>query len=80
MCVCSVCVCVCVRACVRVRACACVSPPQHQTLVYDILPPTTAITDYTIGLGKLSANGKFFVGAQKAVSNSQPKLYQEFLL
>ena len=25
-------------------------------LVYDTLPPTTAITDYAIGLRKLSAN------------------------
>ena len=27
-----------------------------QALVYDILPPTTAIADYAIGLEKLSAN------------------------
>ena len=39
-----------------------------QALVYDILPPTTAITECTIGLGKLSANGQFFIGAQTAVS------------
>ena len=39
-----------------------------ETLVYDILPPTTAITDYTIGLGKLSANEFFFVDVQMVVS------------
>ena len=38
-----------------------------QALVYDILPPTTAIVDYAIGLGKLSANEQFFVGAQTVV-------------
>ena len=37
-------------------------------LVYDILPPTTAILDYVIGLEHLSANEQFFVDAQKAVS------------
>ena len=35
-------------------------------IVYDILP-TTAIIDYATGLGKLSANGQFFVGDQVAV-------------
>ena len=39
-----------------------------QALVYDILPPTTAITDYAIGLEKLSTYGQFFAGAQMAVS------------
>ena len=39
-----------------------------QTLVYDILPSTTAITDYDIGLEELSANGQFFVGSQIAVN------------
>ena len=39
-----------------------------QALVYDILPPTSAVTDYAIGLEKLSANGQFFVGAQMAAS------------
>ena len=39
-----------------------------QALVYDILPPTTAITDYDIGLGKLPANGQFFVGAKIAAT------------
>ena len=42
-----------------------------QALVYDILPPTTAITDYAVGLGKLSANGQLFVSYQMAVSLSQ---------
>ena len=39
-----------------------------QALVYDILPPTTAIIDKAIGLEKLSANGWFFFGAQMAAS------------
>ena len=39
-----------------------------QALVYDILPPATAIVDYAIGLEKLSANEQFFVCAQIAVS------------
>ena len=39
-----------------------------QALVYDILPPATAIIDYAIGLGKLSVNAQFFVGPQMAVS------------
>ena len=39
-----------------------------QALVYDILPPTTALTSYAIGLQKLSAYlRKFFTGAQMAV-------------
>ena len=37
-------------------------------LVYDIFPTTTAVTDYATGFGKLSAKGKFFPGAQIAVS------------
>ena len=41
--------------------------PNLQALVYDILPPTTAITDYAIGLEKLSANEQDFVAAQMAV-------------
>ena len=39
-----------------------------QALVYDILPPSTAIADYAIGLEKLSANEQFFHDAQTAVS------------
>ena len=35
-----------------------------QTLVYDILPSTTAVSSYAIGSRKLSANEQFFVGAQ----------------
>ena len=42
--------------------------PKLQALVYDILPPTTGVTDYAICLEKLSANGHLFVGAQMAVS------------
>ena len=44
-------------------------PLKLEALVYGILPPTTAIIDYTVGLGKLSANGQFFVGAQITVSS-----------
>ena len=39
-----------------------------QALVYDILPSTTAIVDYAIGLGKLSANEQFFDDAPTATS------------
>ena len=39
-----------------------------QTLVYDILPSTTAVFSYAIGARKLSANKQFFVGAQTVVS------------
>ena len=39
-----------------------------QALVYGILPPTTAIADYAIGLDKLSANEQFFDDAQMAKS------------
>ena len=42
--------------------------PSLQALVYSILPSTTAIADYTIGLKKLSANEQFFDDAQTAVS------------
>lgn len=36
---------------------------QLQAVVYNILPPTPAITDYTLGLGILSANGQSFFEA-----------------
>ena len=39
-----------------------------QTLVYDILPSTTAVFSYAVGSRKLSANEQFFVGAQTVVS------------
>ena len=39
-----------------------------QTLVYDILPSTTAVFIYVTGSRKLSANEQFFVGAQTVVS------------
>ena len=38
-----------------------------QTLVYDILPSTTAVFSYAKGSRKLSANEQFFVGAQTVV-------------
>ena len=41
--------------------------PRLQALVYDILPSTTAVFSYAIGSRKLSANEKFFVGAQTVV-------------
>ena len=39
-----------------------------QALPYNILPPTTALVDYAVGLEKLSANEQFFDDAQMAVS------------
>ena len=39
-----------------------------QALFYSILPPANVVTDYATGLGKLSANGQCFIGAQMAVS------------
>ena len=44
------------------------SVPKLQALVYDILPPASAIFDYAIGIEELSANGQFFSDAQTAVS------------
>ena len=45
------------------------SDTKLQALVYDILSPAaTAVIDYAIGLLKLSANEKFFAGAQMAVT------------
>ena len=44
------------------------SAPKLQALVCDSLPSTTAIADHTIGLEKLSADGQFVLGAQKALS------------
>ena len=43
-------------------------PKLQAALVYDILPPNTAVTDYAIGIENLSANRQFFVGVQMAVS------------
>ena len=42
-----------------------------QALVYDILPSTTVVVCYVIASWKLSANERFFVGAQTVVSLSQ---------
>ena len=39
-----------------------------QSLVYDILPSTTAVFSYAIGSRTLSANEQFFVSAQTVVS------------
>ena len=48
--------------------------PKLQSLVYDSLPPTTAIVDNAIGLEKLSANGQFFQscsnGSKSVTDNS----------
>ena len=41
---------------------------KFQALVYGILPPTTAIVHYAIGLEKLSANEQFFGDAQTTIS------------
>ena len=35
-------------------------PHGTRNRIYDSRPPTTAVTDYAIGLEKLSANRKFF--------------------
>ena len=39
-----------------------------QTLVYGILPSTTAVFSYAIGSRKLSANEQLFIGAKTVVS------------
>ena len=41
---------------------------ERQALVYDILPSTTTIVDYAIGLEKLAANEQFFDDAETAGS------------
>ena len=51
-----------------------------QAQVYDILPPTTAISDYAIGLEKLSANSFSLVLKWQYVCNREVQLYQAFLL
>ena len=51
-----------------------------QAVVYDILPPTTVIIDYTIGLGKLPANSHSLRPRWQQVWNRQLRLYQAFLL
>ena len=53
--------------------CVCVAStvllvPKLQALVYDTLPPTTAMVGYAIGLEKLSANEQFFGDVQTAAS------------
>ena len=40
---------------------------QTPSMVYDILPWTTAVFSYAIGSRKLTANEQFFVGAQTVV-------------
>ena len=43
--------------------------PKLQALIYDILPPSTALIDHAKGPEEVSAaNGQFFVGAQMTVS------------
>ena len=49
-----------------------------QTLVYDILPSTTAVFSYAIGSSKLSANEQFFLfcwcsNSSKFVTNNSDK-------
>ena len=44
-----------------------------QALVY-ILSPTTAITDYAIGLRKLSAKRQFFINAKKKIKKIGSKI------
>ena len=48
-------------------------PPKHQTVLYDILPSTTAVCSYAIGPRKLSANEQLFClcsNSSKFVTNS----------
>ena len=60
---------------------SCQGAGKLQALVYDILPPTIALSDYAIGHETLSANGKFFAGAEMAViCNRKLKSYHAFLL
>ena len=59
----------CVSILVRVHMCIVRSWVTLQALVYDILPPITAISDYAKDLWKPSAKGQlFFVGTQLAQS------------
>ena len=44
-----------------------------QALVYHSLPSTTALFSYAIGSRKLSANEKFFVGAQIVVISDKTR-------
>ena len=77
MCVC-VCVCVCVVFSLSLKiAIIIIDTPfgsgygpvdKLQAVMYDILPPTTAIIDYAAVLEKLSANGQLFTGVQMAIS------------
>ena len=48
--------------------CRCTLAAKLQALVYDVIPPATAVTDYAIGFEKLSANGQFFFGPQMTTS------------
>ena len=53
-----------------------ISRTKLQARVYDILPPTTAIVDYAVGLEKLSANEQFFwwgSNGSQFVTNSSNK-------
>ena len=48
------------------------SDRQLQALLHDILPPTTAVTDYAIGLGSLSADEQFSVSVLLYVHTDKP--------
>ena len=52
---------------------------KNRHVVYDILPPTTAIADYAIGLEKLSANEEFFHDAQMAASSQTKYIVQRYV-
>ena len=49
------------------RTCTHTCAHKLRTLVYDILPSTTAVFSYAIGSRKLSATEQFFGGAQTVV-------------
>ena len=53
---------------------------KFQALVYDILPPTTAVIDYALGRRQLSASEQFFVVAQVAVSLRRNSNYIRFFV
>ena len=50
-----------------------------QALVYDVLPPTTAVTGYAKSLQELSADSFVSVLKRQQVCNVQLKLYHAFL-
>ena len=71
--------CHCHQICMPVLVMCATYKTKLQTLVYDIILPTTAIISCTICFWKLSANWPFFTGAQMA-AGMRPKLYPHVFL